>query len=528
MEVVENSIVKVTLPCRMADTIVDQLENSEVLSDKGDTKEIAFYWGQHESQRLAKVLDDTRPTQGFPEVPAPIVRDYNWPGIFSPFDHQRTTAAFLSLRPRAFCFNEAGTGKTSAAIWAADYLMQLGLVHRVLVVCPLSIMYSAWQSDIFKTAMHRTCGVAHGSSSKRHKIIDQGYEFVIINYDGVNIIQEAIVKGGFDLIIVDEANAYKSASTKRWKTLAKLITPQTWLWMMTGTPASQSPEDAYGLARLVSPARVPRFATAWKDQVMLQLTRFKWIPRKDARDKVFSALQPAIRFAKKECLDLPELVYQTRVVPLSIQAQKYYKELKLESLIEASGEQVSAVNAAAVLNKLLQISGGAVYTDKRGVVNFDIKPRLDALGEVLDETSNKVLVFVPYRHTIEIVNKYLIDSGYTTEIINGDVTARERAQIIDRFQTQTDPRVLVIQPQAASHGVTLTAADTIVFWSPVMSVETYLQCIGRIERVGQKHNMTVVHLQGSDVERRVYDMLGDKVNRHGKLVDLYKQEMENV
>jgi hypothetical protein len=174
MEVVENSIVKVTLPCRMADTIVDQLENSEVLVDKGDTKEIAFYWGQHESQRLAKVLDDTRPTQGFPEVPAPIMRDYNWPGIFSPFDHQRTTAAFLSLRPRAFCFNEAGTGKTSAAIWAADYLMRLGLVHRVLVICPLSIMYSAWQSDIFKTAMHRTCGVAHGSSSKRHKIIDQG------------------------------------------------------------------------------------------------------------------------------------------------------------------------------------------------------------------------------------------------------------------------------------------------------------------------------------------------------------------
>ena len=221
-------------------------------------------------------------------------------------------------------------------------------------------------------------------------------------------------------------------------------------------------------------------------------------------------------------------MYQTRVVPLSLQAQKYYKELKLESLIETSGEQVSAVNAAAVLTKLLQISGGAVYTDKRGVVNFDIKPRLDALDEVLDETSNKVLVFVPYRHTIEIVSKHLVASGYSTEIINGDVTARERAQIIDRFQTQTDPKVLVIQPQAASHGVTLTAADTLVFWSPVMSVETYLQCIGRIERVGQKHNMTVVHLQGSDVERRVYDMLGDKVSRHGRLVDLYKQEMDDL
>jgi len=88
-----------------------------------------------------------------------------------------------------------------------------------------------------------------------------------------------------------------------------------------------------------------------------------------------------------------------------------------------------------------------------------------------------------------------------------------------------DPRVLVIQPQAASHGVTLTAANTVVFWSPVMSVETYLQCIARVDRVGQKNKMTIVHLQGSDVERRMYKMLQGKVDLHTKLVDLYREEM---
>ena len=86
-------------------------------------------------------------------------------------------------------------------------------------------------------------------------------------------------------------------------------------------------------------------------------------------------------------------------------------------------------------------------------------------------------------------------------------------------------RSLIIQPQAASHGVTLTAADTVVFWSPVMSVETYLQCIARIDRVGQKNSMTVVHLQGSEVERRVYSMLQSKVDSHESLVELYKQEL---
>jgi SNF2 family DNA or RNA helicase len=211
---------------------------------------------------------------------------------------------------------------------------------------------------------------------------------------------------------------------------------------------------------------------------------------------------------------------------MTAQVGRYYKQLKTQMLIEAAGVQISAVNAAASLSKLLQISGGAVYTDKHQVVEFDISPRLAALREVLDETSNKVVVFVPFLHTIDIVAKFLTDEGITNEIIRGSVSARERSEIINRFQTQTNPTVLVIQPQSASHGVTLTAADTMVFWSPVMSVETYTQCVGRIDRYGQKNPMTVVHLQGSDAERRVYAMLQKKVDSHIELVELYKQLIE--
>jgi SNF2 family DNA or RNA helicase len=241
---------------------------------------------------------------------------------------------------------------------------------------------------------------------------------------------------------------------------------------------------------------------------------------------VKEALQPAVMFRKAECLDLPPLVHQVREVPLTPQAVKYYKALKAQLQIEAAGEQVSAVNAAAALSKLLQISGGAVYTDKKDTVEFDISPRLYELKSVLEETINKVVVFVPYTHTITVVQEYLTKEGITNEVINGSVSANRRSEIIGQFQTQENPRVLVIQPQAASHGVTLTAADTIVFWSPVMSVETYLQCIGRIDRVGQKNSMTVVHLQGSEVERKVYAMLQNKVDSHHKIIDLYKQELE--
>ena len=518
MEIIEQEAIRFKTRSANIPQITNYIEKCEVIDDDGDIADVVMYWGIDEMRRLARIYPELK-------IPSPMLKDYKWPGLFTPFAHQKVTASFLSVRDRAFCFNEAGTGKTSSVIWAADYLMSKGLVKRVLVVCPLSIMYSAWQADIFKTAMHRTVAVAYGDANKRKKVLNGAYEFVIINYDGVSIVADEICKLGFDLIVVDEANAYKTVTTKRWKTLAKLLMPSTKLWMLTGTPASQSPLDAFGLARLVAPGNVPKYFTAWRDRVMYQVTRFKWQPKTTSKNDVYNALQPAIRYEKAQCLDLPEVVYQTREVPLTAQVKQYYRRIKQDMLVAAAGEQISAVNAAAKLTKLLQISGGAVYSDTREVVEFDVSPRLGALMEVLDETIHKVIVFVPYRHTIDLVAKHLTEQGVSNEIISGDVSAKERGEIIRRFQENEFPRVLIIQPQSASHGVTLTAANTVVFWSPVMSVETYLQCVARIDRVGQVNSMTIVHLQGSEIERKMYSMLQSKIDSHEKLVDLYKEEL---
>ena len=521
MNLYKDKVLKLKLRDESAKLVKQYIERSEILSRNEDgINEVVIYWGLDEITLLNQLINTNK------NIPSPITKEYEWAGLYEPFDHQRVTSEFLSITKRGFCFNEAGTGKTSSALWAADYLMNKGKVKRVLIICPLSIMYSAWQGDIFNTCMHRTSQVCHGTKEKRQLIIDGEYEFIIINYDGVAIVRDDIKRANFDLIIVDEANAYKSTSTSRWKTLAKILTPRTRLWMMTGTPASQSPEDAYGLAKLVCPERVPKFKTAWRDKVMYQISRFRWLPRPTSKDEVFNALTPAIRFAKDECLDLPDVMYQTRDIKLTAQANKYYMQLKNQALIETAGEQISAVNAASGMNKLLQISGGAVYTDTKETITFDIKPRLNALLEAVEETSHKVLVFVPYRHTINIVSEFLSKNNIVNELIHGDVSARERDNIITRFQTAEDPRVLVIQPQSASHGVTLTAANVVVFWSPVMSVEVYLQCIARMDRVGQKNKMTVVHLQGSAVEKRMYAMLRGKVDQHTKLVDLYREVLE--
>lgn len=457
-----------------------------------------------------------------------ILDDYHWTGKFKPFAHQKDTAAFLSARKKAFCFSEQGTGKTASVIWAVDYLMKKGKVRRVLVLCPLSIMKAAWQKDLFTFAMHRSCSIAYGDAKQRAKIIREGADFVILNFDGLAVVKDEIINGGFDLIVVDEASAYKNPQTTRWKILREVVESAKGLWMLTGTPAAQSPLDAYGLAKLVNPTGVPKYFGAFRDSVMMKVTQFKWIPKPAAQAVVFDALQPAIRFERDQCLDLPDVTFVERDAPLTSMQNAYYKLLRSEMLIEAAGAEISAVNAAAKINKLLQISGGAVYTDDKEVIEFDVSNRLNVITEVIDESSHKVLVFVPFTHTIDLLRDHLEKKHISCAVINGKVPVNKRSDIVADFQGTDKVRVLIIQPQAASHGLTLTAANTIIWYAPVTSVETYLQANARINRPGQKNAMTIVHIKGSPVEERLYQMLQGNITNHEKIIDLYRTELDQT
>jgi SNF2 family DNA or RNA helicase len=503
------------LKLRNPNQVLQTIPNSKQV---GDSSSVLVKWGITEVQTLKKM--------GI-SAPSPITQKYKWPtGRIKPFDHQIVTSAFLTIYKRAFCFNEQGTGKTASAIWASDYLLSVGKVNRVLVICPLSIMESAWRGDLFTFAMHRTVDIAYGSAKKRTKVIESNAEYVIINYDGIGVVRDAIAAGGFDLIIIDEATHYKTATTDRFKNLKSLISEDTAVWMMTGTPAAQSPLDAFGLAKIINPDGVPRFFGTFRDQVMLKINQFKWIPRETATQTVFNALQPAIRFTKEECLDLPEIVYLNRRADLTPQQRKYYKQLHSEMVIVAQGEEVTAINAANKMNKLLQIAGGAVYTDDGEVLEFDISNRYKVMREVMDETTEKILIFCPYRHTIEVVSSKLKAEGITCEVIQGATPVRERGRIISDFQSTPDVRVLVLQPAAAAHGLTLTAANTIIWWSPISSLETYLQANARIHRAGQVNKCSIVHLEGSDIEHKVYYMLRNKIDIHTKIIDLYNETVD--
>jgi SNF2 family DNA or RNA helicase len=285
--------------------------------------------------------------------------------------------------------------------------------------------------------------------------------------------------------------------------------------------------DAYGLAKLVNPSGVPMFFGQFRDKVMNKVSMYRWIPKPDASQTVHTILQPAIRFEKKQCLDLPPVTFTEREAPMTPQQKSFYKRLKDEMLIEAAGEEVSAVNAAVKINKLLQIACGSVYTDNHEVVDFDVSNRLNVVQEVVDESSNKVLIFVPFTHSIEVLAKHLTKNGITCDVINGAVSVNRRSDIVQRFQSQPDPKVLVIQPMAASHGLTLTAADTIIWYAPCTSVETYLQANARIDRPGQVNPMTIMHITGSQVETRMYSLLRGNIANHQQVIDLYRQEISS-
>lgn len=517
MEIINNRalLLKTRDPNKITEVIPKSHIVKEVMTLKGKGYEVAVFW----SLPNAKILRNL----GFKNVPSPIERQYDWPGMYQPFAHQRVTAGFLTMHQRSYCLNDMGTGKTMSAIWAADYLMSKDVIKRVLIVCPLSIMDSAWRADLFKTAMHRKVDIAHGVRDKRIKVIQSDAEFVIINYDGIESVRDEIAAGGFDLIICDEASALKTATTRRWKALNSLIRQDTWLWLMTGTPAAQSPMDAYGLAKMLNPRSVPSFVGMFRDKVMLKIGTFKYIPKPEAQSIVYDVLQPAIRYTKEECLDLPEMTYTQRDVPLTTQQKKYYELLRKEMLFQTAGEEVSALNAAIQMNKLLQISSGAAYSDTGEVVEFDCANRLNETVDIIRQSSHKTLIFANFKHAIETIKQHLVKEGISCEVIHGGISAAKRTAVFNDFQATDRIQALIIQPKAAAHGVTLHAANTIVWWGPITSAEIYLQANARVHRSGQKNPCTVVHMVGSDVERKLYAALSTKTLSQNTLLEMYKE-----
>jgi SNF2 family DNA or RNA helicase len=459
------------------------------------------------------------------KAPAPILHYYDWVGKFEPYDHQKMTAAFLTMNHKALVLNEIGTGKTQASLWAADYLMNVGAVKKCLIISPLSTLERVWGDGIFMGFPHRKGITLHGTAARRKKLLKTEADFYIINHDGFNIISEESM-GMFDLVIVDEAAVLRNPSTNRFKYFRKWMdkNPQTRLWLMTGTPTPNDPTDAWALAKLVGSPNSSKTYTAFRDQVMMKIGQWKWVPRPESVEIVKHILQPAVRYTRDECFDLPDTVFQTRKVELTKEQKEHYTTMLRHFVAQMAEEgTITAVNEAVKLQKLVQISCGVAYGDDGRNIEIDCSPRVNAVKEVIEETGQKVILFVPLTGTLHMLEKEL-SKRWTVGVVNGAVSSSKRNEIFHNFQHAKDPHVLIAHPATMAHGLTLTSASTVIWYGPITSNEQYVQANGRIERIGKKHVSNIVHIEATDLEYRMYDRLKNKQKLQGLLLDLIQKE----
>ena len=467
---------------------------------------------------------------GFDGIPNPLRTNYEFPkagGRYDPFAAQVETADFLSMNNRCFVLNSMGTGKTVSSLWAYDYMLSRKQVNKVLIICPLSTMERTWADEVFKTFPHLDATVIYGTRQRRLKLLNQDSHIYIINIDGIKTIKEALAKrDDIDLVIVDEVAMFRNASTARWKELNEILNKQSQrrVWALTGMPTPNSPLDAWAQVKVVTPnnPQLPKYFGKARDVLMRQLTQFKWVPRDNANDTIKEWMQPAIRFSLDDCTDLPEQIHISRDAQMSEEQKKAYVEMLSSLKTEYEGGELLAVNEAVKANKLVQIACGVAYGKEGETIVLPSADRINVLKEIIEESEGKVIVFVPLTGVLEEL-AFELGQQWEVATIHGGTPKTQRDDIFHDFQTKKTPHVLIANPATMSHGLTLTAATTIIWYAPVHSNDIYEQACARVRRPGQKKTTVIAHIAASEVERRIYQRLKTKQKMQGLLLDMMKE-----
>lgn len=452
-------------------------------------------------------------------VPSPLLY-YDWRGG-TPYAVQRATCEMLVENPRAYVLNHMGTGKTKVALWAWDYLNSCGLAKKLLVVAPLSTLNFVWAREIFATLPGRRVQVLYGTKAARLAALSVDADIYIINHDGLRVLEsELATRADIDTLVLDELAVYRNNSD-RSKRMRKFAARFSIVWGMTGAPMPNEPTDVWAQCMIVTPSTVPRYRSHARDMLMLRMgNSYVWKPKADAVQRAFSWMQPSVRYALDDVVELPPLISRTIDVPLSPQAETTYKQVATAMKSMVKDKTITAVNAGAAMNKLLQIAGGWVYTTNPEMVRVDPTPRILAMTDLIASAEQKVLVAIPYRHMIEGISKIFNMKGVGIDhcVVHGDT--QDRDNLFNLFQNTDKYKVMLVHPQCVAHGITLTAASMLIWYLPVPSLDIYDQFNARITRVGQVHKQQLIHLQATSVERKLYRMLRDKQRMQTSFLDL--------
>jgi SNF2 family DNA or RNA helicase len=452
--------------------------------------------------------------------------EYDWPlkdPNRRPWENQKLTTEFLLRNKRAYVLNEMRTGKTLSVLWACDLLIQNQKIRKVLVVSPLSTIKVVWAQSIFDNFPHLKYAIAHGNRDTRIRAIKSDAQFVIINHDGIKSVPTELINERFDIMVIDELTAYKNATSDRSSIMRTIAGSIPAVWGLTGDPTPNSPSEAFGEAKVVNPGNpaLPRYFTKFKNMVEQEIAPYVWVPRYNAKEIVYSVLQPSIRFTRAECFDIPPVVHRTVNVEMSPTQAVAYKAVKDELYHQYDRGEITIVNAAVKLSKLLQISAGAVKNDLGEIYYLDDGPKFDQILETFEEDGSKKLVIASaFRASVEHLCSRLKKEKIKCQYIHGGVSSNARASIMTDFQTG-DLQILVVQPQAVSHGTCFDASHITIWHSLITSGETYGQMNDRIVSASQVQKQFIDHLICSKADEHALGIVSKKKENSAEILALF-------
>lgn len=463
------------------------------------------------------------------DVPSPLIYDklFDWSGQ-SVFMSQQQTSAMMVCRRRAYILNQMGTGKTLATLLALDWLILQKIIRRALVIAPLTTLQPVWEAEIYSRVSRLDPVLLTGSRKQRLAGLQgSGWNVALINPEGVRVVRAELHHAGFQALVLDELAMYRERTTERWRLTEALVKKMDFAWGLTGAPMPNGPWDAYGQIKLLTPWEVPISFKRFRDDVATEPYPGKWKPRKGAEAYVFRRMQPAIRFLRSEVIELPPSQTITRQVRLSSEQEAMAKVLIKDMIVKHQEGMVKAVNAAVLVGKLLQVYSGAVYTDKREVIDLHAKNRLDTTREIMDSAEGKVIIFVPFRFLCDMLPAQLGVPASSIRMVRGGVPDSVRTIIFQDFQDRNSPvKYLVAHPKCMAHGLNLSQANVIVWYAPFMSNEVVAQANDRITRMGQEREQLIVRLSGSPTETRLYRTNDQRGSMQDAALGLFESKFE--
>lgn len=447
--------------------------------------------------------------------------------------HQQYTVDKLSKVKVGLDLSDPGTGKTSAHLALYNQRSSAG---RMLVVCPKTLMASAWGNDIDRFFPHLTYSLA--TAQNRFDAFAVDTDIVIINTDGIKDLNKKVTKAQralllreFDHLVIDENTTFKHSTSERSKAMLEVSKHFEWRFGLSGTPTPISVTELWhptlildGGQRLGKSFFRFRNSMQVPTQVGPKANHLRWDDRDDANEITMHLLRDiVVRHEFEEVMtDVPPNHVDRKYVTLPNKLRKQYDVLERTALLMLEqGKTVSPVHAAALRTKLLQLCSGAVYTDPD---NYEVVDtfRYELITELVQERKHSLTFFV-WKHQRDLLEKSFQSKGISYAVLDGDTPDMKRLEIVRDYQ-DGKYQTLLLHPKTGAHGLTLTRGTTSIVASPIYEADVLKQMIHRIYRGGQTEITNTLLVCAKDtVEELVYERLTDKKLRMDDFLNLIKQ-----